>query len=885
MYLGFDWLVHHNPEINWKKLEVSIQDKDYLLRVKAMPALPEGVPAEYAEYAKVFTEASFNQFPPERPWDHTIKFLPSAPTSIPARIYPLSPDKMKSCREFLDENLETGRIIHGESPITSPFFFIKKADGSLRPVMDYRIINGYTVPDHYPLPLIDHIIMSLTAAMIFTKLDIRWGFNNIRIRKEDQFRASFNTPFGTFTPTVMFFGLCNSPATFQRVMNHLFDPLLRTGCILIYIDDILIFTKDLESHIELVKWVLKVLEDNQLSLKPSKCDFHKDSVEYLGRLVHKGAVTIKPSHIVTIKNWPIPTTKTGVQRIVGLANYFRKFIPKYSDVIAPLTELTGNHPFKWEPEQQKALEALQAILVSQPVLKLPNNSDPLRVFTDASLIASGALLEQQQDNQWFPLAFTSKMFSLTERKYPTHDREMLAIIHALSEWRNILLSVPSQIIFFTDHIGLKFFKEPQNLSYRHARWSLKLADYRMNIAYVKGAHNVIADALSRSPIIDPKELEQDKVITLLPKGMWLPDEVHISRIIEDRDERKTLLFQAHDHILSGHPGVKQTISNLQALGTWEGLHSDVKEYVRRCPECQQFRVLRNRPHNPLNPMPPAKYPFHRISIDHIGPIPISNGFNTILVIVDFFTKFKILVACHTTDKSKDLAEIFVQKVFGYFGLPTEIVSDRGTTFVSKFTRALWKQLNIKILASTAYHPITNRQTERVNQEIEQYLRFYCNYQQDNWSNLLPLAQYTLNARYHSAVKATPFTLMFGYTPRWIKSTIDTENPMADEFALTLNEARENTVTALTKAAQVMKTYYDRNKDESLDLQEGDKVYLEGTNITPLRPMKKLSEKRYGPFVILGKIGKSAYKLKLPKSWNQVHPVFNEVLVRPFLSTD
>jgi len=373
--------------------------------------------------------------------------------------------------------------------------------------MDYRAINKFTIPDHYPLPLIDQLILSLTSAMVFTKLDIHWGFNNIRIKPEDRFRAAFLTPFGCYIPLVMFFGLCNSPATFQRVMNNLFASLLRTGCVIIYVDDILIFTPTLESHIPLVKQVLQTLLDNQLSLKPSKCDFHKDMVEYLGRLISKGAITIKPSHMVTISQWPTPTTKVALQRIIGLANYFRKFIPNYSTVIAPMSVLTGNVPFEWSQQCEEALEELKRLLTSQPVLKLPNFEDPFRIFSDASLAASGGLLEQKQQEVWYPVAFTSKMFSSPEWKYPTHDREMLAIMHALREWRNILISSSHNIAVYTDHIGLKFFKEPQNLSYRHARWSVELADFRMEIAYIKGSHNTIADALSRSPIIDPEELK------------------------------------------------------------------------------------------------------------------------------------------------------------------------------------------------------------------------------------------------------------------------------------------------------------------------------------------------------------------------------------------
>ena len=886
IYLGFDWLHYFNPPIDWKTLSLSTTDLEVFRRARQLPALPDGIPQEYAEFSEVFTQENFNQFPPERQWDHTIKFTADAPKSIAAKIYPLSPQKMQACREFIDENESTGRILAGASPITSSFFFIQKADGSPRPVMDYREINKWTVPDHYPLPLIEQLFLALTSAMVFTKLDIRWGFNNIRIRPEDRFRAAFITPFGTYIPQVMFFGLCNSPSTFQRVMNMMFDSILRTGCVIIYVDDILIFTPTMESHVPLVKEVLRILQRNQLSLKPSKCDFHKDTVEYLGRLISKGMVTIKPSHTVTIREWPLPTTKVALQRIIGLANYFRKFIPNYSKIIAPLTELTGTASFVWNEERTKAIRLLQEVLASQPVLKLPNASDPFRIYSDASLVASGALLEQYQKEQWLPIAFCSSMFSGTERRYPTHDREMLGIMNALREWRPLLLSNPHTTAVYTDHIGLRFFKLPQNLSYRHARWSVELSDYRIEIAYVKGTHNTIADALSRSPVIDPEDLKQDKVLTLLPKELWLPDETSsaptVRRLISELDERTELLRQAHDHILAGHPGIAQTLKNLEPHH-WPGKDSDVKEYVSRCPDCQRFKIRRARPRGVLNPLPAATYPFERISVDHISPLPLSNGFDAILVIVDFFTKFKIFIPCKTTDKSIDFVQHYITVVFPNFGMPTSIVSDRGSTFVSRFTKDLWKQLSVQPRPSTAYHPQTNGQTERANQELEQYLRFYCNYAQDNWSMLLPFAQYVMNSRFHQSIQNTPYNLMFGFTPVWKPlDAVDSTNPASQELSASLQQARSDAVTAMEKAAAVMKSYYDDKRDDLPAYKVGTKVWLDGRNITPFRPMKKLAEKRYGPFEITDLIGPSSYRLRLPSTWIGVHPVFNEVLLSPAL---
>jgi RNase H-like domain found in reverse transcriptase/Integrase zinc binding domain len=281
----------------------------------------------------------------------------------------------------------------------------------------------------------------------------------------------------------------------------------------------------------------------------------------------------------------------------------------YLKTIEPLSQLTRSVPFIWTNVQQMALEALQKILISSPALRLSNNEDPFRISSNASLVASGGLLEQCQDGKWYPIVFTSKMFSQTERRYNTYDREFLGIIHALEEWRPLIVSSRRKTQVLTDHVGLKFFKEPQALSHRHAQWSMQLADYNIEIAYVKGAHNSIVDALSRSQILDPEEIKRDKVITLLPKDLWLPDNsVKISRMILTTDERTTLLQEAHDHVLAGHPSIAQTIKNL-GENTWQGRDSDVKEYVNHCPECQWFKIRRSCLRGILYPLPPATFPF------------------------------------------------------------------------------------------------------------------------------------------------------------------------------------------------------------------------------------------------------------------------------------
>jgi len=283
----------------------------------------------------------------------------------------------------------------------------------------------------------------------------------------------------------------------------------------------------------------------------------------------------------------------------------------------------------------------------------------------------------------------------------------------------------------------------------------------------KGSHNVIADALSRSPIVNPKGLHQDKVITLLPRELWLPDTLsppEMNRwLVEDQLEKDELLKLAHDHPLSRHPGICQTLYNIKTYGQWPQMWEDITKYISSCPSCQCFKILWNWLYSLLNPLPPVTSPFKRILIDQIAPLPISNGFNAIFVLVDYLTKYKLFFPTKTTDKSLDLVNLFMSKVFPLFSTPQEIISDWGTTFVSKFTTTLWKQLNILPSTSTAYHPQNNGQTKCANQELKQYLWFYCNWQQDNWSNLLPFTQFAINSHFYSSINNTPFNLLLGYT--------------------------------------------------------------------------------------------------------------------------
>jgi Reverse transcriptase (RNA-dependent DNA polymerase)/RNase H-like domain found in reverse transcriptase len=353
---------------------------------------------------------------------------------IKCKTYPLTKPEMEAAKKFLDENQAMGYIEPTNSPYSSPFFFIKKKDGTLRPVQDYREINKWTICDIYPIPQITHILEQLQGKTLFMALDIRWGYNNIQIKPEDQYKAAFQTPYGLYQPNVMYFGLTNSPPTFQKMMDHLFRPLKDKylGMLFVYMDDILIATNDdLPFHRQIVHDVLNLLEDESFFLKPSKCKFECSSIDYLGIVISNGAISINPTKRNGLATWPEQlATMKQVRSTLGVFGYQRPFIRGFAHIAKPLTELTKKDvPFTWTPHCTDAIQQLKKIVLSDPVLQQPHPDRPYTLEVDASQYATGAILQQPDDmGRLRPVGYDSQTFNDTERGYDIHDRELLMVI-------------------------------------------------------------------------------------------------------------------------------------------------------------------------------------------------------------------------------------------------------------------------------------------------------------------------------------------------------------------------------------------------------------------------------------------------------------------------
>ncbi|KAF8761052.1 hypothetical protein RHS01_00624 [Rhizoctonia solani] len=779
---------------------------------------------------------------PHREYDIAIDLVPDAKLS-PGPIYGMTDAESKALKQHIDEELATGKICPSTSSAGAPVMFVKKADGSLRLVVDYRKLNDVTHKNVYPLPRQDDLMAKLRHAKIFTKLDLH---------------------------------------------------------------DILIFSEKPEDHPTHVREVLSRLMKNQLFCKLSKCHFHVTTVDYLGIVISPAGFSMDQKKIEAVTSWPQPKTVKQVQAFLGFVNYLRRFIPNFSLVARPLHNLTKKEtPWSWGNLEESAFQELKSLVTKSPVLIHSNPNLPYYLETDASGVAMGAILSQQGPDNWLhPVAYMSKSFSGAEANYDTHNKELLAIIKALEEWRIFLEATDKPIQVFTDHRNLEYWMQARTFNRRHARWRIFLSDF--NLKYTTPGKAVRKpDALSRrsdytdSPqepeIMLPAEVfantskEEVEIVTeirtklredpsLEPIITFLTEDADnappsIRKAYRDYDWEEDLLWyrgklvvpdsenlkerllrEFHDSPLAGHPGQQRTLELISRSYWWPGMKSSAKEWVECCPTCQANR----RAHAPaiaLKPLEVPPFPFHTISYDFITGFPKSNGYDAVLVVIDSFSKFGHFIPTTKKVTAKGLADLFITHVWKLHGLPIKTVSDRGTTFTGKFLRALYQRLGIKPAFSSAYHPESDGQTERVNQFIEFYLRSYVTADHSDWATWLPLAEYAYNNARHSATGKTPFELVYGRNPVMNPSSVPANVPEADHVANTLAQEWKEAEAALRMTKEKMAGLKGTTPEYSI----GEKVWLDGKNVELRTNSNKLDPRRLGPFEILEKISSHAYQ--------------------------
>ncbi|GKC90304.1 putative reverse transcriptase domain-containing protein [Tanacetum coccineum] len=654
---------------------------------------------KYRDFPEVFPE-DLPGLPPARPVEFQIDLIPGA-APVARAPYRLAPSEIKELSEQLQELSDKGFIRPSSSPWGAPVLFVKKKDGSFRMCIDYRELNKLTVKNRYPLPRIDDLFDQLQGSSIYSKIDLRSGYHQLRVREQDIPKTAFRTRYGHYEFQVMPFGLTNAPAVFMDLMNRVCKPYL-DKFVIVFIDDILIYSKNEKEHEEHLKAILELLKKEQLYAKFSKCEFWIPKVQFLGHVIDSRGIHVDPAKIESIKDWASPKTPTEIRQFLGLAGYYRRFIEGFSKIAKSMTKLTQKGiKFDWGEKEENAFQLIKQKLCSAPILALPEGSEDFVVYCDASHKGLGVVLMQREK----VIAYASRQLKVHEKNYTTHDLELGSVVFALKLWRHYLYGTRCTV--FTDHKSLQHILDQKELNMRQRHWLELLSDYDCDICYHTGKVNIVADALSRKERIEslrvralvmticldlPKQILEAQIEALKPENLEKEDvggmirkdipkerlEPHTdgTLCLNDRswlpcygDLRSVIMHESHKLKYSIYPSSEKMNQDMKKLYWWPNMKADIATYVSKCLTCAKVKDKHQRP---------------------LG-----------LLVQPAIPEWKI-VARH--------------------GIPALIICDHDERFTSNFWRSFQKSLGTDISMSIAYHPETDGQSERTIQTLEDMLR-------------------------------------------------------------------------------------------------------------------------------------------------------------------
>ncbi|GKB79730.1 reverse transcriptase domain-containing protein [Tanacetum coccineum] len=748
---------------------------------------------------------------------------------------------------------EKGFIRPSHSPWGAPVLFVKKKDGALRMCIDYRELNKLTIKNRYPLPRIDDLFDQLQGACCFSKIDLRSGYHQLRVREEDIPKTAFRTRYGHFEFTVMPFGLTNAPAVFMDLMNRVCKPYL-DKFVIVFIDDILIYSKSEEEHETHLKTILDLLKEEKLYAKFLKCEFWLKEVQFLGHVVNRNGIHVDPSKVESVKNWKTPESPTEIRSFLGLAGYYRRFIENFSKIAKPLTLLTQkNKVYVWGDKQEEAFHILKEKLCNAPVLALPDGPNDFVVYCDASNQGFGCVLMQRGK----VIAYASRQLKIHEKNYTTHDLELGAVVFALKTWRHYLYGTKS--VIYTDHKSLQYLFEQKELNMRQRRWIELLSDYECEIKYHPGKANVVADALSRKERLKPRrvramsmtiqsglkakilEAQGEASKDLKAPAEWLRG---LESHFEKRDDgeiyffdriwvpsvggiRKLIMDEAHTSRYSVHPGADKMYYDLRDLYWWPGMKRDIAEYVSKCLTCSKIKAEHQKPSGLLHQPEIPEWKWEKITMDLVTKLPkSSSGYDAIWVIVDRLTKSAHFLPIREDYKTEKLARIYINEIVARHGVPVSIISDRDGRFASHLWQALQKALGTKLNMSTAYHPETDGQSERTIQTLEDMMRAGVMDFGSSWDTHLSLIEFSYNNSYHKRIKCAPFEALYGRKCRSlvIWAEIGESQLIGPEIVQETTEKIVQIKERLKTARSRQKSYADKRR-KLLEFKVGDRVLL------------------------------------------------------------
>ena len=695
---------------------------------------------------------------------------------VHAKVRRLDAEKLAVAKAEFSQMEELGIIRRSNSPWSSPLHIAPKPSGGWRPCGDYRRLNTATVDDRYPLPHIQDFNRNLAGSKFFSKIDLMRGYHQIPMSPDSIPKTAIITPFGLWEFLRMPFGLKNAAQAFQRLMDNILQDI---PFAFVYLDDILVASQDSTQHADHLRQVLKLLEVNGLVIRKDKCVFGVTELDYLGHRVTTTGILPLPERVSAIRNYPVPQSKTALQRFLGMINYYHRFLAKVAGQLAPLHAASSGkgQTIEWSTDCQSAFVAAKTSLAEATLLHHPRSDAATSITVDASDTAIGGQLEQRFGRTWKPIAFFSRKLSTAEAKYSAFDRELLAVFAAIKHFRHFLEG--RSFTAFTDHKPLTCaLSSTTDRSPRQTRHLSFVSEFTTDIQHVSGKHNVVADALSRIaaaalPTIDYNCLASDQAtseeitayrtaitglnledVTLGQNTLLCDTSTGHPRPVVPKEWTRQVFDTIHG---LSHTGVRPTQRAIAARFVWHGMKKDIQRWCQECHDCQSSKV-HHHTHAPLTTRDPPSARFRDLHVDLVGPLPVSEGMSYLFTIVDRFTRWPEAIPlpdCRTETVIKG----FLRHWIARFGIPADLVSDRGPQFTSGLWAELNKVLGIKATTTTAYHPQANGMVERLHRQLKDSLKARATH--PRWMDELPFVLLGMRTAWREDPDCSPAELVYG----------------------------------------------------------------------------------------------------------------------------
>lgn len=821
---------------------------------------------------------------------------------IKQRYYPVSPTKQAAINEELDNMLRLGVVEPSTSAYSSPILLITKKDGTRRFCVDFRKINKVTKRDAYPIPYVSAILDRLRDCKYLSSIDLKSAYWQVPLEESSKEKTAFTVPGrGLYQFTKMPFGLHNSPATWQRLVDRVLGPELEPQ-VFVYLDDIIIATKTFQDHLSVLDNVFTRLKQAGLTVNQEKCVFCREELRYLGYVINSQGLHVDPAKVEAIINYPPPKNAKEVRRFIGMTSWYRRFVPNFSTLIAPINIFTRKgQKFQWNLEAEEAFNELKSKLVEAPIMSCPDFNKPFILQTDASSYGLGWVLSQNMEVGERVIAYGSRSLTKQEKNMSATERECLAVIWAIEKNRPYLEG--SRFSVITDHHSLVWLHNLKDPGGRLSRWALRLQPYDYDIIHRKGKDHLVPDALSRA-VPDLTELDNGRsthiqldlisiprVVTdnwynrmlkkvcdnqlLYPKWRIQDEKLYKNvgtwKLVVPKDQRLEVFKECHDHPTAGHLGIYKTYHRVQSTYYWPKLKHDVAKYVNKCAVCLQYKPEQKAPAGLMGKPKEVQHPWQLISTDIMGPFPRSTqGNKYLLVVADWFTKYTLLFPLRTATASKIIKHI-EEDVFLVYGAPQTIVCDNGTQYAGKALKQLAKEYECRLFFNARYHPQVNP-TERINRVLKTMISSYVADQHNTWDKNIAKLGFALRTAKHEVTGHTPAFLNFGreiFLSGKVHGTPEDGNKVPVCADREGDQKTQERLQVFKDVQRRMKQSYEISAERynlrrrPQDFQVGQAVYKRNFVLSNAsnKFTAKLAPKFIGPFLIKKKLSPLVYELE------------------------